>query len=340
MMKPGPNMSRRNPKLIRAEAASWVARLHGPDRNAEVESGLKRWLAEDPAHATAFEAATDVWQETADLPAELPRRVIRPRPRAAQWAYLRLGTAAALGLAVAGTLFYYFGGSGLTTAVGEQRTVTLSDGTRVELNTDSRLLVRYDEHTRAVVLGSGEAYFDVAKRPSRPFVVFAGSRRIVALGTTFLVRRDDEAVSVTLVEGKVAVAAAPQASRLSFLRKMLSSETRLEEKSNAVMLAPGQRLVLQAAGAMPRIDRPNLDKVTAWQRGQLIFEGTPLREAAAEFNRYGAVKIALEAPEAADIPVGGVFRVGDSLDFLRAVADSHNLRVVERGQQLVLTRRQ
>lgn len=303
-------MSETETQRARAEAASWVARLHGPDRSAEVESGLKRWLAESALHAAAFESATDVWQETADLPARLPLSARAGRR------YLMPAVAAALCLLVAAA-WLYLRPTVLATVVGEQRTLVLSDGSRVTLNTDSRVLVRYEAASRTVVLESGEAVFDVAKRQSRPFVVLAGRRKIVALGTTFVVRCEADTVSVTLMEGRVAVSGSgtPGGSPLE--------------------LAPGQRLTFDAS-RLTGVDFPALDRVTAWQRGQLMFESTPLREAIREFNRYGAAQIALADPALGDIPVGGVFRIGDRQSFAQAVADSNGLRMMVRGERIVL----
>jgi transmembrane sensor len=310
-------------KKIRAEAASWVARLHGPDRDAQVESGLRRWLAESPANATAFEAATDVWQETTGLPGSLPP-LRTPRPRAG----LRLAWAAGLlCLLATGVVMFVINDGTVATAAGEQRTLALPDGSRVELNTNTRLQVQYDERTRTIVLKSGEAYFDVARRASRPFIVVAGERRIVALGTSFVVRHDPQAVSVTLVDGRVAVSTSFPLSPLPGAE---------DQGEGALELTPGQRLSFDSSGA-PILDTPPLERVTAWQRGQLIFENTPLNEAVAEFNRYGDFQIEIAAPHASTIPVGGVFRIGDYLSFVQAVAAAHDLRVVQRGERVLLT---
>ena len=306
-------------KRARAEAASWVARLHGPDRTSEVESGLKRWLAESPAHVDAFEVATEVWQETSDLPGRLP---VRERGTRDGRAWPAAVAASVVCLLVAAAVFYLRDDS-VTTAIGEQRTVTLSDGSRVELNTSSRMMVRYDDRVRTVVLKSGEAFFDVARHQQRPFVVIAGTHRIAALGTTFVARLEGDDLAVTLIEGRVAISGG-RAGEVS-----ATDET--------VELAPGQRLRFTAA-APPLLDAPPLERVTAWQSGQLMFENTPLAEAAAEFNRYGKVRIVVAPGEVRSLPVGGVFRVGDVASFARAVADSHGLRLTRRGEDIVLAR--
>jgi transmembrane sensor len=315
-------------RAIRAEAASWVTRLHGPDRDAELERGLKRWLAESRAHARAFELATEVWQETGDLPGSLPTRATGSKADDQGRRYFRLTLAygVAMGVAVAAVLLYghFLHANLLTTGMGEQRTLSLADGTRVELNTETELLVRYDEKVRKVVLKAGEAFFDVAKQP-RPFIVDAGKREVVALGTAFVVRRDANALSVTMIEGRAAVTP-PDSVKDSG-----------KNKAETNVLSAGQRLQLNHAGTAS-VDVPALEKVTAWQRGQLIFEDTPLSEAVAEFNRYARSKIRLDSTELGKIRVGGTFRVGDLSSFARVVADSHDLEVIDRGEEVVLAR--
>ena len=312
-------------RRIRAEAANWVACLHGPQRNAEVEAGLKRWLAEDPAHAAAFELATDKWDASAGLRGGLPRREPLSGPHRK---LLVPAMACAVALSVIGvTLFYYFMEGVVTTDTGEQKTVNLPDGTRVELNTHSRLLVRYDDHERKVVLQAGEAYFDVAKHQPRPFVVYAGDRKVIALGTTFVVRREDTAqpeLAVTLIEGQVAVAPIGAADEIP-----------QQPPADVKIMNAGQRLRLSKAGPT-LVDTPSLQHVTAWQRGQLVFDSTPLLEAAAEFNRYSTLKITINDPQAATIRIGGAFRTGDALAFAQAMAESHHLQLTRHGRDIVL----
>ena len=316
--------------LVRAqaEAAAWIALLQSSERNAATEAGLKRWIAADALHARAWEVATDIWNETAGLPRRIPAPPVNST-RTRRPPYLRpiLAVAAVCVVIAGGALLQHFLRSVISTAVGEQRTLNLDDGTRVELNTDSHLYVKYDHDTRTVVLDSGEAYFQVA-REQRPFVVIAGDRRILALGTAFTVRRDetaDDPLTVTLIEGRIAVA--PVENRMTTAATPTSDEVKV--------LKPGERLRVRKH-VTPTLDAPSMDKATGWMRGQLIFDHTPLREAAAEFNRYSTLKITVASTEAATIPVGGIFRISDSKSFARAVAETHNLRLTLRGSELVL----
>lgn len=307
-----------------AEAAAWVAHLHGSRRTADSDRGLKLWLKEDPARARVWEAAAEVWDEVGNLQGAAIAQALKKQRRAEVESRVRwkpLALAACLVVAVGA--FFLLSDGGVETGIGEQRTLALEDGTRVFLNTATRLVVRYDGRQRHVELRSGEALFEVAKHPDRPFIVSAAGREVTALGTAFVVRRDSEQVSVTLVEGKVSVA--PEDPR-----------GQSTAKTHAAILSPGERLTFASSRQAPRLDHPELNKLTAWQRGQVVLDGLRLQDAIAEMNRYSTTRLALEMPQAADVRVSGVFRSGDSMSFARAVAATYRFEVIERKGRILI----
>ncbi|MBL8270846.1 FecR family protein [Steroidobacter sp.] len=304
-----------------AEAAVWLARLRGPQRDASVERGLRRWLREDPGNALAFDELTRRLEvverlKTRTLPARW--RVAQPASRVS-WRPVLSGVAAAL-TAVMVFGFIYLRQAGVATSVGEQRTMALEDGSRIYLNTASRVRVSYDDGSRRVELMSGEALFEVAKDASRPFVVAVADRTVTALGTTFVVRRSDAQVSVTLMEGKVRVAST-------------SSEV-----TGSTVLAPGDRLTIPA-DATPAVDHPAMEAVTAWRRGLVALDGMSLSHAVQEMNRYSQTRLIIEQAEAQQLPVGGSFRIGDSASFAAAVAATYGLQVERRDDDIVIAGR-
>jgi len=312
-----------------AQAAAWVARLHGPNRTPEVEEGLRRWLAESPDHAAAFELLTDTWEKSAQL-----RR--SPLERVASWervgfrmsfSRVALAIACTFAVAVIATLLYLHTDA-VATGIGESRTLALEDGTRIHLNTDTRVTVRYEKRLRRVVLDRGEAFFDVAQHPDRPFVVSAQGREIRALGTQFLVRAELQRLSITLVEGKVTVSgpATPAMSASENARTAEVPPPHSAGTSNVVTLSPGERLTLVST-TVPRIDRPSIERVTAWERGQISFDDSRLADAVAEMNRYSRTPIVLHDPTLAGIRVSGIFEVGDSAYFAQAVSRLYHLRL-------------
>jgi transmembrane sensor len=323
-----------------AEASVWIARLHGDARSRAVEEGLRRWLQENPDNVRAFELATEVWEDAENL-----RRVVPFRPlvqqRRSPWRPLLAAAACAMLLVLVGVAWFQHQAGVITTEVGEQRQLVLRDGTRVFLNTDTSIAVKYDEQVRRVELRRGEALFNVAKRSDWPFVVVAGDRQVRAVGTSFVVRKDAQRVAVTLVEGQVLVspvsqdfsALTPPSIDVSGAGPEVASTP--ASRDGAVMLAAGQRLTFDEGA--PQIDTPPVEKATAWRRGQVILDDTPLRQAAEEMNRYSPIKLVVEDPVAGELPINGLFQAGDSTHFANAVAETYGLTIERRGNQIVIS---
>ena len=312
-----------------AEAAVWIARLHGPDRTQAVESGWRDWFNSHPDHAAAWDVVTDKWNKSHAIPIGLVHPPVRLRRRRfwRQPVLIAIAVALAAVSLLAGTVIVIMSvlERGLvTTQVGEQKTINLEDGTRIELNTNTRLTVKYDSSKRAVELKSGEAYFSAAHE-GRPFIVTAGDRKIIAMGTSFTVRRDQsvEAMTVTLIEGRLAVAPTVAPDVLP--------EMRIPE---VTVLSAGQRLRIHRHAIT--VDAPPIESITGWMRGQLIFDHTPLAEAIRELNRYSTTQLSLAPASAGEIRVSGTFRVSDSVSFAHAAADTYNLNLIHRGDDIVL----
>jgi transmembrane sensor len=323
-----------------AEAGVWIARLHGDERDRSLEAGFRQWLKADPLNGRAFELATEVWDDSQNL-----RRVVpfahEPAPtRRNRSRRSRIAVAASLvavtALLVVGAMLLVRQQEGIVTGVGEQRLIVLEDGTRVLLNTLTRVVAHYDKNARRIELKSGEAWFEVAKKPRWPLIVTAGDRQVTALGTSFAVRYDPDRTAITLVEGKVAVSAATgEAPTVLALPIGRQSAGETAEQPELITLTPGQRLTY-TANKPAQLDTPSLDKATAWRRGQVVLDDTPLRDAVVEMNRYNAIKLSIEDPRAAGILVNGLFQAGDSVSFANAVAQIHGLRVVERDEEIIL----
>lgn len=306
---------------LRREAAVWIAQLHSPERNASVDAGLRDWLNESAEHRAAFERANELWESASQVPASLvPRSPPKPARISRASSFMKVAFAMTF-IALVGTLsvLMYRDGS-VATDVGEQRILTLEDGTRISLNTATRLTIDYDRQARRVRLTAGEALFEVAKRADWPFIVTASDRTITALGTAFVVRRDQQDLAITLVEGKIAVDAVRPVAPAEPLK----------------IATPGQR-VTYSAGANARVEHLNIDHATAWRRGQVVMESTPLSDAIAEMNRYSTLRLSLDSEVADDVRISGVFRAGDSLLFARAIAETYHLTVTEQNGVIALS---
>jgi transmembrane sensor len=311
-----------------AEAGVWVARLHSGEPDKIAMAGVKQWLKAHPMNVRALELCTEIWEESANLRRITPFET-QPAAAPRRYRFLPVAAAALVLLLTAGAFLWLAPAPDLSTDVGEQRLVTLKDGTHVFLNTATRIAVKYDAHTRWVELKSGEALFDVAKKPTWPFIVKAGDRQVRAVGTSFVVRRDAMHTAVTLVEGVVSVSAPGAPPVLN------NSPTDAPPPPSAFTLTPGQRLTF--LGGQARLEVTPLDKAVAWRRGEIIFDDTSLADATAELNRYSKDKLVVEQPDARAVRVTGLFQTGDSLSFAHAVAQSYGLTVEERANAIVLS---
>jgi transmembrane sensor len=308
---------------VRREAAAWIARLHDEQQGANLNAAFQKWICESDEHRRAFDRMTHAWEQAGKI--RLRARDEFQSIRAPQsYRFFPWAALAATLVLVIGTAVYYSHDNALVTGVGQQRVRVLEDGTRVVLNTDTRIEVNYDKSLRRVRLVRGEAWFEVAKRPTWPFVVNVDDQEIRALGTSFIVRHDDvQDFSVTLVDGRISVTPIPKSDR--------------EASQAPRILIPGERLTA-APHQEPAVDRPELSRVTAWQHGRVEFEETPLAEAATEMNRYNTRHVKIVDPEVARLRIGGVFRAADSAEFVKVVTAAFALQAEQNGADIVLSR--
>jgi transmembrane sensor len=282
----------------KAEAAAWLARLRADDRSVADERAFQAWLAADPSHAAAFDGINAMWETAGGLAREAAAyRAGRGLPRRAMLTGFATLVAAGAGFSVWESAY-----AGVyETEVGEQKHVSLEDGTQVFLDTDTRIRVNFTAEKRSVELARGRANFRVAPDSARPFVVEAAGREIIASRTTFDARRDGDRVSVVLISGHAALQPASSAPAKA-----------------QYQLTAGERVVATAAEI--RRDKPNLLPLLAWQTGQAIFENEKLADAAAEMNRYTTVKLVVADSGISGLRISGVYRVGDNTAFARSVA--------------------
>jgi transmembrane sensor len=305
-------------KLTRAqeEAAEWLTRLGDHSISTQTVREFRDWR-DNPENDAAYEEAEAFWEASGEMAAdpEIMRMTAealgrRRRPSLTTW--LR-GPRLAWTLTLAGIAGA--GGSALVhqqlypayaTRDVEQKVVRLEDGSRVHLNVDSKVQVDFRGSERRITLARGEAFFDVAHDPRRPFVVRAGEARIQALGTKFDVRRRNGEVQVVLLQGSVQVA--PEAGQ------------------GRVVLTPNQQAVVGKGGAVQSM-AADAARTTSWTTGRLMFRQTPLAAAVAEVNRYSDRKVELADPGLGGRQVSGFFDVGDSESFARGVAVLFDLKL-------------
>jgi transmembrane sensor len=293
-------------EAMRAEAAQWVARLDNLPVSTKTLDEFFAWRRVD-GHKAAFAEVSGVWDATARLRTNPRMQALadeayrngpqRSRPkRRSGVAIAGLAAACVAGIVALG-IGYWPVGETYSTRLGEQSVVALEDGSRIALDTDTRLRVHFTRDRRDVELEHGQAYFTVAHDTARPFVVDADAMGVRATGTQFDVKRTGEGVEVTLVEGKVEVTPASRPT---------------------TQLAAGQQLTLPDGGA-PRVRRVDTASLTAWRQGRIVLDDATLGDAIAEINRYARKPVMLDAPELAGERIGGSFDTGDVDAFIAAV---------------------
>lgn len=315
-----------------AEAAAWVALLNGPGCTLAAKRGWHLWLNADERHRRAYKIASGIWNEYRSLATQ--RATSHPssardevgygngRTFPKRWAVAAVVALSAICLMIGA--YWNLRHQSVITEAGEHRSVVLEDRTVMQLSANGRVDLKFSARERRAYLRSGEAVFQVAKDRRRPFSVIAGSHKVTALGTSFHVLKSKSGVAVTLIEGHVFVAASDDAD---------SSDKR---PSNVYHLQPGERMTFTASARQPVVDRPSIDNLLDWTRGQIYLDAMPLVAAIEKVNRHSKTQLQLDSENSGDSLVYGSFTIGDSLSFAQAIAVAKGWRVEQRGDRIIL----
>jgi len=300
--------------IARQQAADWLARLLAPDASERDREAFERWCAEHDANADAYAAVAgdhDIARLLVDDPliaaAARQARIAYSGQRRATGIrrYAALAAAALVVVAVGAGAWRMYRGSArtqtLATAIGEQRSVALADGTRLVLDTNTILDARLDGDARELVLRQGRIDVDVA-HDARPFSVVSGRGVVRDIGTRFEVERHGEDVAVTLISGAVNVSLPTAAAG-----------------ANGATLTPGQQARFGAEGGIVVAEAEEIETASRWTEGTLVFKQRRLGDLIAEVNRYSTVQIRLADRSLAELRVSGVFHVGDQASLLEAL---------------------
>ena len=335
-----------NKGTIEAEAREWLIRLDGDTPlTSEERAVLREWAGRSPAHRQELKRISGFW-DRANILTELavPLRSEQTQPGASGFfvGYRLAATAAILLLAVAiaATSRMYFPGTNINnngiygTAIGQQRTVTLPDGSAIKLNTDSQVQVDYGSNVRKIRLLRGESLFEVSHDPAKPFEVYARGNMIRAVGTAFSVRLIGDAVKVTVAEGKVELAKVKDPSTGSDSNR--SPDLRpVPERLG--FLEHGQSATLgNTVNDLTMLAQQELEQQLSWSHGFLSFSGESLRKVVNEINRYTPITIEIADLSLETLKVGGRFRVDDLDAMLEVLETSFGIRISRIGDQRIL----
>jgi transmembrane sensor len=305
-----------------AQAAVWRVRLTEMDLQTSAE--FEAWRSENTANEAAWRRVNAPWDLLGDEAASgammasrraMPARTTAPMHSAVTGRSTALGArfsafAAVLLLAAAAAAWLNSRPAVYDTAFGERRVVMLEDGSRVSLDSDSAIEVRYSRKSRRIELTHGQARFDVAHGLPRPFIVDAGDRTVTATGTSFNIDLRASTILVTLIEGSVRVSSSPA-----------SPPGSAASAAGPLVLSAGQTLTAAIAMAVPpRIEPAHLNSVTSWQSGRFVVDDEPLGEVVERANRYSRFRIAVADERAAQLRLSGVFHTDDIATFLDTVS--------------------
>lgn len=317
------------------EAADWlIAQADGP-LPADEQARFDAWMAQSDGNKAAYWRLELGWQE-ADRVVALGdvadmRAAAVDGDRRQRWWWIPAAIAASLVLAVGVERFAALDGGGsdrevpaapagqsYATAVGETRLVGLPDGSRIQLNTGSKMRSRMDGSQREVWLEEGEAFFEVAREQDRPFVVHAGEREITVLGTRFSVRRVGANVVVAVLEGRV------QLAELEDGRAIRSSII----SGGDIAVASGSATLVTSRSEQA------VQQALSWREGLLTFDQQPLAAIADEFNRYNRQKIVLDDPSTGAIRISGTFPADKPDAFARLLRQAYGLSFDESEKEI------
>jgi len=329
-------------------AADWFVRLQSTEVSLEDTLAWQAWLGENSANAAAFARIEEISQVLRDVPppAALPAALLARdrydasvaisawKPRATHHSVQgTLGVAASFAVFALAFAFWKTPAAATNafeTEVGENRSVTLADGSIVSLGGDTRIEVALSENVRAIELTKGEALFKVAKDAARPFKVRAGDATIVAVGTEFNVERDSDRAIVSVTEGRVVVNPVSGLLPVSLLQGF-------KPKLRSVHVSAGQQTTAGRAG----IEEPTKmeDPATGWQIGHLAFRLQPLRYVLEDVNRYAHKPIVLENEGMGELVITGTVERENIGGWVKSLEHAFDLQATEEADQIVLRAR-
>jgi transmembrane sensor len=287
---------------ILKQAMEWFVSLQSENCSNEDRTRFSAWLAQSEKHRAAYAEAEQVWASMDSLrkipvPGLDEARRARPQPSALPTLLLSVLLTAVL---TAGWWYEFrVETTRYATAMGERRSVTLADGSRIDLNTSTRIAVHWSRWSRKVELESGEALFSVTHDAHHPFVVESGDLSIRDVGTRFDVRKWPEQVTIAVLEGEV----------------------ELEDARHAKTqrLKAGERNCYRESTGLGYRQRADAEQIEAWTHGRLVFRHAPLAEVAAELERYHPVRFVIADPALGRETLSGAFDADDLAPFLNAV---------------------
>ena len=351
-------------KEIEAQAALWIMRAEDNDMSAAQQQEFQTWLISSYKHREAYTklaalwgsldileelndhaAAVDhqqspkntaktsgptLWERLTGLRPFITARALSARAFSVS-AFATIALIGILGLSyqIINNLNQLHQGSYIT-ALGEQQTINLPDGSAIQINTNSQVDVTYTETARIIRLVSGEAYFDVAPNKQKPFSVYAGNGVVTAVGTAFSVFLNNEKIDVIVEEGSVALASRPSGSNLSETNSIAQANS--QPQAPLGVITAGQKAIFEkTVESLDMVAPATIQRKLSWRQGRLAFAGEPLAEVVASVSRYTDVTIDIDDSSLRELPIAGSFNVGEVDAMIEALEIMIDLRIERIG---------
>lgn len=310
-----------NEKKLRAQAVDWMLRLQEDPEDAALQARFQHWLAEDPARAVVYDRARRAMGDASHL---LTSDLDFAQNAAHKRLMRRRNVAALLLLFLGGSIAFTLADgpmrlrADIITGTGEPRTVTLADGSTVEMNAESAIAIHLTPGERRIKLLRGEAFFQVAADATRPFVVEANKGTTTALGTAFDINLTEQDTRVVVTEHAVMVAS--------------------EDGGRAHRLFEGQQISYDQDGRVNAPEMADIDTATAWRQGRIIFEDRPLSSVVEQIDRYVPGRIIIPQSDLANRRISGSLDLKQPDAALDAFANAIGIRITRLSPYLTILR--
>jgi len=326
---------------IMEEACHWLAKLDAGDLKDSEADSLSQWLHENNTHVEALIEMAELMDNMSvlsQLSEIIPLEMLSVSGNASSKVQkLRFGLAMPAFALVFVVIAVFFGLEiqqqkaeqlivlEANTGIGEVKQITLVDGSKAILNTNTKINVEFDNRERNIVMKQGEAHFNVVPDSERPFIVTAGDSVIRAIGTAFNVRYNRDSIEVTVTEGIVEIESLKTLEN-TVIKQAHQSKLGKRHSKLAANLTAGQLAIAKGEiESLQTIDSITIEKKLAWQNGVVVFEGETLEQVVAEISRYTTISFIITDDEARTVRVGGYFEIGDIDKMLDVLKHGFNI---------------
>lgn len=326
-------------------AAQWFAHLNSHTCSEKDIEDFNNWLDEDPGHALEFSVYEDIWERVGDLDvAELTRkgqtswtrllayckntRLLNPWTAPGAFAWTSAAAVFIASLVLISNNGHGPGNNYYSTAIGEQLTISLEDGSTAFLNTQTSLSVEYSDNAREITLEEGEVVFSVSKDPERPFQVHAQGKTLQVVGTEFNVRSNSDQLNVTVLEGIVEIDPPRNETPVAHAQPV-----RVKRGETWSLNPESAEKVLQKTASL------ELRRIHAMRSGKHDFDSNSLADVIAEVNRYTDLELIIADEELKQIQVSGIFRIGDVENIVQALEHVFPIHAEHSNNAIILSKR-